>query len=107
MRIEPMTDRHADQVLAIYQAGIDEGNATFEICPPAWPQFVAGKLPGHSYVAAGDGGVLGWVAAGQDLAPFAGCPYGRHKVLYLLAGLPVATRSEARYYRTMRAGTLL
>jgi phosphinothricin acetyltransferase len=63
VRIEPMTDRHAVQVLAIYQAGIDEGNATFETRPPAWPQFVAGKLPGHNYVAAGDSGVLGWVAA--------------------------------------------
>ena len=30
MRIEPMTDAHAHAVLAIYQAGIDEGDATFE-----------------------------------------------------------------------------
>jgi phosphinothricin acetyltransferase len=61
--IEPMTDRHASQVLAIYQAGIDEGNATFETRVPAWPQFAAAKLAGHSYVATGEGGVLGWVAA--------------------------------------------
>ena len=26
--VEPMSDRHAEAVLAIYQAGIDEGNAT-------------------------------------------------------------------------------
>jgi phosphinothricin acetyltransferase len=58
-----MTDHHADQVIAIYQAGIDEGNATFETCVPAWPQFAAAKLAGHSYVAAGEGGILGWVAA--------------------------------------------
>jgi L-amino acid N-acyltransferase YncA len=63
VRIEPMTDQHADQVIAIYQAGIDEGNATFETCVPAWPQFAAAKLAGHSYVAAGEAGVLGWVAA--------------------------------------------
>jgi phosphinothricin acetyltransferase len=63
VRIEPMTEQHADQVLAIYQAGIDEGNATFETRVPAWRQFVAGKLAGHSYVAAGEGGILGWVAA--------------------------------------------
>jgi L-amino acid N-acyltransferase YncA len=63
VRIEPMTERHADQVLAIYQAGIDEGNATFESCAPTWPQFAAAKLAGHSYVAAAEGGVLGWVAA--------------------------------------------
>jgi hypothetical protein len=30
MQIEPMTDTHAGAMLAIYQAGIDEGNATFE-----------------------------------------------------------------------------
>ena len=58
-----MTDRHGSEVLAIYQAGIDEGNATFETRVPAWRQFVAAKLAGHSYVAADEGGVLGWVAA--------------------------------------------
>lgn len=63
-RIEPMTDRHEFDVLAIYQAGIDEGNATFETRTPAWPQFLAGKLTGHSYVATDiDHRVLGWVAA--------------------------------------------
>jgi phosphinothricin acetyltransferase len=63
-RIEPMTARHAAEVLEIYQAGINEGNATFETRAPAWPQFLAGKLAGHSYVAVGDGHrVLGWVAA--------------------------------------------
>ena len=58
-----MTDRHASEVLAIYQAGIDEGNATFETLVPAWSQFTATKLAGHSHVAAGEAGVLGWVAA--------------------------------------------
>ncbi len=63
VRVEPMTDQHADQVLAIYQAGIDEGNATFETCVPSWTQFAGAKLEGHSYVATADRGVLGWVAA--------------------------------------------
>jgi phosphinothricin acetyltransferase len=58
-----MSDQHASQVLAIYQAGIDEGNATFETRSPAWPQFIAGKLARHRYVATDDGVVLGWVAA--------------------------------------------
>jgi L-amino acid N-acyltransferase YncA len=58
-----MSDQHAGQVLAIYQAGIDEGNATFETRSPAWPQFTAGKLAAHRYVATADGIVLGWVAA--------------------------------------------
>ena len=34
VRIEAMTGAHAAAVLAIYQAGIDEGNATFETRAP-------------------------------------------------------------------------
>jgi len=58
-----MTEQHAAQVLAIYQAGIDEGDATFETRAPAWSQFAAGRLAEHRYVATGEGGVVGWVAA--------------------------------------------
>src|SRR5689334_6526214 len=50
MRIVPMNDEHADAVLAIYQAGIDEGNATFETVAPDWPTFDGGKLPDHRFV---------------------------------------------------------
>ncbi|MBB2915397.1 phosphinothricin acetyltransferase [Streptosporangium becharense] len=63
-RITAMTAEHADQVLAIYQFGIDEGQATFETTAPTWPQFDAAKLPGHRHVALDEAGrVLGWVAA--------------------------------------------
>jgi phosphinothricin acetyltransferase len=58
-----MTGEHAAAVLAIYQAGIDEGNATFETRAPAWDQFTATRLPGHRYVARTAGDVAGWVAA--------------------------------------------
>ena len=34
-----MTVAHASAVLAIYQAGIDEGNATFETYVPDWDTF--------------------------------------------------------------------
>jgi phosphinothricin acetyltransferase len=61
MRIEPMLPEHAAAVLAIYQAGIDEGNATFETHAPAWEQFTAARLADHRYVARA-GHVLGWVA---------------------------------------------
>jgi L-amino acid N-acyltransferase YncA len=63
--IEAMTDEHAQQVLAIYQAGIDEGDATFETAAPDWPEFTRTRLPGHKFVAldAATGEVLGWVAA--------------------------------------------
>ncbi len=57
-----MTQRHAAEVLAIYQAGIDEGDATFETRAPAWPEFTAARLPDHRYVASNGAEVLGWVA---------------------------------------------
>ncbi len=63
VRIEAMTDAHAAAVLAIYQAGIDEGDATFETRAPAWPAFTAASLPGHRFVATAAGRVAGWVAA--------------------------------------------
>ena len=63
VRIEPMTSAHADAVLAIYQAGIDEGNATFETRAPGWPAFTAGRLPGHRFVTTAADRITGWVAA--------------------------------------------
>ncbi len=75
MRIAAMLPEHAEQVLAIYQAGIDEGQATFETTAPDWAQFDAAKLPGHRHVALDERGrVLGWVAAGKvsDRCAYAG-----------------------------------
>ncbi|MFC8536569.1 GNAT family N-acetyltransferase [Streptomyces sp. NPDC057249] len=64
--IAPLTPEHAEQVLAVYQAGIDEGNATFETVAPAWEAFDAAKLPEHRFAALdADGTVLGWVAASR------------------------------------------
>jgi phosphinothricin acetyltransferase len=62
VRVAPMTDEHAAAVLAIYQEGIDDGDATFETEPPAWAAFDAATLPQHRFVALGGGEVLGWVA---------------------------------------------
>nr|WP_225835257.1 GNAT family N-acetyltransferase [Streptomyces sp. NK08204] len=62
--ITPMAVAHADEVLAIYQAGIDEGNATFETAAPTWQAFDTAKLLEHRFVALGEHEtVLGWVAA--------------------------------------------
>ena len=62
--IRAMTDADAKAVLAIYQAGIDTGNATFETVASDWERFCAGKLPDHRLVAVDpvDGRVLGWAA---------------------------------------------
>ncbi|MFB7170603.1 GNAT family N-acetyltransferase [Streptomyces sp. NPDC056254] len=75
VRIEALLPEHADQVLAIYQAGIDEGNATFETRAPEWTAFDKGRLSQHRFAALdGDGRVLGWVAASavSDRCAYAG-----------------------------------
>jgi len=64
VQITAMLPEHAADVLAIYQLGIDEGQATFETLAPSWEVFSAAKLPNHRHVAVdADGSVLGWVAA--------------------------------------------
>ena len=61
--IRPMRPADANAVLAIYQAGMDGGEASFESTAPAWEAFDAGKLPDHRYVAVdATATVLGWVA---------------------------------------------
>ncbi|HVB44803.1 MAG TPA: GNAT family N-acetyltransferase [Streptosporangiaceae bacterium] len=74
LRAERMEPEHADQVLAIYQAGIDEGNATFETQAPDWAEFSAARSAEHRFVAVGGGRVLGWVAvsATSSRAAYAG-----------------------------------
>ncbi|GAA3116666.1 GNAT family N-acetyltransferase [Streptosporangium carneum] len=74
-RVVAMTAEHADQVLAIYRLGVDEGQATFETGVPAWERFDASKLPGHRHVALDEAGrVLGWAAAAavSDRQAYAG-----------------------------------
>lgn len=75
LTITALTDAHADEVLAIYRAGIDEGNATFETTAPTWPEFDAAKLAEHRFAALdNDGKLLGWVAAAKvsDRCAYAG-----------------------------------
>ncbi|MFF2186050.1 GNAT family N-acetyltransferase [Streptomyces sp. NPDC058155] len=61
--IVPLRAAHAGEVLAIYRAGIDEGNATFETSPPSWESFDTAKLPEHRFAALDDDGtVVGWAA---------------------------------------------
>jgi L-amino acid N-acyltransferase YncA len=59
-----MTPADADEVLAIYQAGLDTGNASFETAAPGWDTFDRARLPQHRHVATtGTGQILGWAAA--------------------------------------------
>ena len=61
--IRPMTAADAPAVLAVYQAGLDGGDASFEDTAPSWAAFDAGRLRDHRLIAADQAGtVLGWVA---------------------------------------------
>jgi L-amino acid N-acyltransferase YncA/DNA-binding transcriptional ArsR family regulator len=73
--IRPMRPADATAVLAIYQAGLDSGQASFETAAPSWDRFDASKLPAHRHVAAtASGQVLGWVAVSpvSDRCAYAG-----------------------------------
>jgi L-amino acid N-acyltransferase YncA len=61
--IRPMTAGDAGAVLAIYQTGLDTGEASFEHTAPDWATFDAGRLAAHRLVAVDPADtVLGWVA---------------------------------------------
>jgi L-amino acid N-acyltransferase YncA len=64
IRIARMRADHAEQVLAIYQTGLDTDNASFETSAPTWDRFDTAHLPDHRFVACDrrTGAVLGWVA---------------------------------------------
>ncbi|MFD8705269.1 GNAT family N-acetyltransferase [Kitasatospora sp. NPDC059648] len=69
-RIAAMRPEHAEAVLAVFQAGIDAGDATFETTAPTWESFDAAKLPEHRLVALdpdapGGDRVLGWAAVAR------------------------------------------
>ena len=62
--IRPMQAADASEVLAIYQDGLDTGDASFETTAPSWEAFDHAKLALHRHVATGASGeILGWVAA--------------------------------------------
>jgi L-amino acid N-acyltransferase YncA len=65
LSLRSMDRADAGAVLAIYQDALDEGDASFETRAPEWAAFDAARLPGHRWVAVGDGRVLGWVAVSQ------------------------------------------
>ena len=74
--IRPMRAADAGAVLAIYQAGMDGGEASFESTAPAWQAFDVGKLPDHRYVAVdATATVLGWVAVSAVSSVSSRCVY--------------------------------
>lgn len=64
IHLRPMTAADWPQVEAVYQEGIDTGNATFESRPPTWQEFDAGKIPIGRLVAVDETDIIiGWIAA--------------------------------------------
>jgi phosphinothricin acetyltransferase len=63
LAIEPMTPADAAAVLAIYEAGIATGHATFQTEVPAWEEWDARHMRSPRLVARDKAGaVLGWCA---------------------------------------------
>jgi L-amino acid N-acyltransferase YncA len=62
MELQALRPEDWPAVRAIYQAGIDGGDATFETAAPDWAAWDAAHLPGHRLVARLDDQVAGWVA---------------------------------------------
>ena len=57
-----MRAQDAAAVLAIYQAGMDTGDASFDSVAPTWESFDASRLPEHRFVAVDGAEILGWIA---------------------------------------------
>jgi L-amino acid N-acyltransferase YncA/DNA-binding transcriptional ArsR family regulator len=73
--VRPMWPADAPGVLAIYQAGLDSGDASFETAAPSWDRFDETRLAAHRFVAVAPAGrVAGWVAVSQvsDRCVYAG-----------------------------------
>lgn len=109
-----MLPEHADAVLAIYQQGMDGGDATFATEAPNWAEFDAGHLPGHRFVAVDGDRVLGWVACSptSKRAVYAGVveesvyvhPEGQGRGIGRALLNAVITSTEAGGVWTLRAG---
>ena len=62
--IRSMRAEDAEEVLEIYQDGLDTGDASFETMAPTWERWDAAHLPDHRYVClvSAAARVIGWVA---------------------------------------------
>lgn len=109
--VRAMRRQDADQVLAIYQHGLDTGHASFETTAPTWQQFDTAKLAQYRYVATDTAAdpantVLGWIAASpvSDRCCYAGvvehsvyiCPHARGQGIgaALLTAFIAATEAD-------------
>ena len=62
LSFRPLTPEDADAVLAIYQEGIETGNATFADKAPDWSEWNASRLPECRIAAVEEGHLIGWAS---------------------------------------------
>jgi L-amino acid N-acyltransferase YncA len=86
-RIEPMTAADWPYVRAIYQEGLEGGNATFETEAPDWQAWDAGHRPDCRLVARAGGVPIGWAALS---------PVSRRTVYQGVAEVTVYVAEQAR-----------
>ena len=63
MEVRSMLDGDEKAVLAIYQAGIDTGNATFASCAPEWAAWDVGHLASTGSSPSKRPGLTSWVGS--------------------------------------------
>jgi L-amino acid N-acyltransferase YncA len=106
--VVPMTADHTEAVLAIYQAGLDTGDASFEVTAPSWSEWDSAHLPGHRFVASDatePGTVLGWAAVStvSDRCVYAGVAEASIYVSSDASGRGVGTALLARLVASTEA----
>ena len=62
LRIDALESEDWPAVQAVYTQGIETGQATFEVCPPSWPEWDADHLSECRLVARQDDRVVGFAA---------------------------------------------
>ncbi|RIK65855.1 N-acetyltransferase [candidate division KSB1 bacterium] len=113
--ITEMTAQDWRAVAAIYQEGIDTGDATFEAAPPSsWEEWRKTKLNACSIVARAHDEIVGWAALSPvssrgvyagvaEVSVYVSAPARGHSVGSLLLDALIK-RSEAHGLWTLQAG---
>ena len=84
---DKMVDLDWPAVAAIYQEGIDTGDATFEDSVPTWEQFDDRHLPDGRLVARLGDSIAGWIAL---------CPVSNRCVYAGIAEVSIYVKAAAR-----------
>lgn len=87
LAIGPLESGDWPEARAIYQEGIETGQATFEVQAPSWEQWDAGHLAVGRLVARRAERVLGWAAL---------CPVSRRECYAGVAEVSVYVRASER-----------